>query len=177
LIQVSNDDGDTWTSLCGQYTRPGVSSHGTNDPLYDGWQDQWVVEEIDLSDYNGQVINLRLVFVSDAFVTLDGFYIDDLLIENNTLVTVGSEDLLAQEAFSVLPSLNDGTFDVKMDLDFVGKHGVLEVLDMGGKLLERRENITARETLHLRSVDTGVYIVKVWGKNGQWLSKKINVFK
>ena len=93
----------------------GVQSHGTNDPLYDGMQSEWIEEEVDLTDYQGQIINLRLYFFSDGFVELDGFYIDDMVIVRNTLVSTSTEDELAAESFTISPSLNDGNFDVHLD--------------------------------------------------------------
>ena len=177
VIQVSNDNGDNWESLCGNYTRPGVSSHGTSDPLYDGLQGDWIIEEVDLSAYQGEVINLRLVFVSDGGVEMDGFYIDDMLIENITLVSVGTEDLLDADAFSVLPSLNNGTFDVKIEKSFIGQGTMLEVIDMQGKLLYTKDNVSGLETLNLKNVGSGVYVVKLMDGSGKSLSKKINVLR
>ncbi len=177
LVQASNDNGENWVSLCGNYTRPGVNTHGTNDPLYDGLQEEWVIEEIDLSEYQGQVINLQLVFVSDAGVEMDGFYVDDILIENNTLVSVGTEDIWDSKVFSVLPSLNNGTFDVEIDIDIVGEEAIIEVLDIQGKLLERRENVSENETVNLKNITSGVYIIKLMDSNGKSVSKKINVLR
>jgi len=80
LFQVSADGGNTWVSQCGKYTNPGVSDQITNEPLYDGVQNAWVKEEIDLSDYIGQTIKTRFKLVSDMGVNEDGFYFDDFSI-------------------------------------------------------------------------------------------------
>jgi hypothetical protein len=55
--------------------------------LYDGFQTQWVNEEINLNDYIGSNILLRFKLVSDNYVTEDGFYFDDvevMIIDVNT---------------------------------------------------------------------------------------------
>jgi hypothetical protein len=49
-------------------------------PLYDGVQNTWIEEEIDMTDFLGESIQLRFQLVSDNFVTGDGFYFDDFKI-------------------------------------------------------------------------------------------------
>ena len=48
--------------------------------LYDGKQVHWVLENVDLSSYLGQVIQLRFLLVSDGFVHKDGFYFDNFKV-------------------------------------------------------------------------------------------------
>lgn len=177
LFQISNDNGENWTSLCGNYTRAGVSSHGTSDPLYDGFQFDWIVEEIDLSDYNGQFVNLRLMFVSDGGVELDGFYIDDIILENENLVMTGTEELLDVNLFSVYPSLNNGTFDVKVDPKIIGGGSQIEIYNIDGKLLTKREVRTEIESITLDGVNKGIFIVKLIDREGRSSSRKINIIR
>lgn len=177
LVQVSNDGGDNWTSLCGNYTRPGRNTHGTNDPLIDGTQTDWVVEEMDLSDYSGEVINLRLMFVSDVGVQLDGFYIDDIILENDMLINTSTENTLDANALKVYPSLNNGTFDVEVESQLADGETVLEVLNIQGQLMYRGKVNSTRETLTLESISKGIYIVKLTDNTGKTLSRKINVIR
>jgi len=177
ILQVSSDNGENWTSLCGNYTRPGVQSHGTTDPLYDGIQDEWVIEEIDLSEYQGQVINLRLGFVSDAAVELDGFYMDDILIEYNTLIDVCTEDVLTSDVFEVMPSLNNGTFDVEIKSDVDDGVFLVEVLSMDGKIVERIEDASGKVTIDLRNAGSGVYVVRLVDKDGRIGSRRVSVIR
>ena len=61
-FQVSTDGGTTWIGQCGNYTVPGTSANGSvqpnNQPVYEGTQSTWVLEEVNLSDYLGQQILL-----------------------------------------------------------------------------------------------------------------------
>jgi PKD repeat protein len=84
-FQVSTDGGTTWIGQCGNYTVPGVSGgvQPVNKPLYEGTQPDWVLEEINLSDYLGQVIKIRFQLRSDGGAVLDGFYFDDFKILYN----------------------------------------------------------------------------------------------
>lgn len=177
MVQISTDDWQSYESLCGNFTRPGAVSHGTNEPLYDGRQLDWVVEEMDLSAYQGEIISLRLAFVSDQAVTLDGFFIDDILIEYNSLVSVSTEDLLNPNLFEVMPSLNAGTFDVRLDEVLIQGGATVEVIDVGGKILYRKEVSEQNHTIRLINATNGIYAVKITDKDGKVASKKLNIIR
>lgn len=83
-FQVSTDGGTTWIGQCGNYTVPGTSANGSvqpnGQPVYEGTQSSWVLEEINLSDYLGQQIKVRFQLRSDAGTTADGYYFDDFKV-------------------------------------------------------------------------------------------------
>ena len=84
---VSIDNGTTWIPQCGNYTVSGTNASGSvqpnNQPVYEGVQSAWVLEEINLSDYLGQVIKFRLKLGSDGGTVADGYYFDDFEILYN----------------------------------------------------------------------------------------------
>jgi PKD repeat protein len=86
-FQVSTDNGATWTSQCTNYTVPGTSADGSaqpnNIPVYEGVQTSWVLDEVNLSDYLGQLIKVRFLIRSDGGVSADGFYFDDFKVYYN----------------------------------------------------------------------------------------------
>lgn len=83
-FQVSTDGGTTWIGQCGNYTVPGTSANGSvqpnGQPVYEGTQSSWVLEEINLSDYLGQQIKVRFQLKSDGGTTADGYYFDDFKV-------------------------------------------------------------------------------------------------
>jgi PKD repeat protein len=83
-FQVSTDGGNSWIGQCGNYTVPGTSANGSvqpqGGPVYEGSFSDWVLEEISMSDYLGQVINVRFRLQSDGGVREDGFYFDDFKV-------------------------------------------------------------------------------------------------
>ncbi len=86
-VEISDNGGSTWTPLEGKYTKTGNGSQATGEPLYDGFQTEWVNEEINLNEYIGSSILLRFKLVSDGYVTEDGYYFDDvevMIIDVNT---------------------------------------------------------------------------------------------
>ncbi|WIV12987.1 S8 family serine peptidase [Proteiniborus sp. MB09-C3] len=68
-IQISNDDGATWTNLT-----------PVNNGKYGKRVQAWASEEISLAAYNGQNIILRFFFHSDGSGVYAGWYIDDVYI-------------------------------------------------------------------------------------------------
>lgn len=86
-FQVSTDGGTTWIGQCGNYTNAGTNANGSvqpnNQPVYDGIMSNWVMEEINLSDYLGQIIKVRFQLKSDGGTRKDGFYFDDFNIYFN----------------------------------------------------------------------------------------------
>jgi hypothetical protein len=84
-VEVSEDGGQTWDILPGQYTTTENKSgnsfgHAWTGISGGGDTPQWVLEEVDLSAYAGQVINVRFEYITDDAVNHVGFLIDDIAI-------------------------------------------------------------------------------------------------
>lgn len=86
-VQVSADNGVTWTPLCGKFTTNNNNLDSGN-PTYTGVQPNWVKEEMSLDAFTGQQILVRFRLRSDFGVQADGFYFDDLLVESIDTVSV-----------------------------------------------------------------------------------------
>lgn len=65
LLEASADSGRSWSPLCGRHTR---QSELLPFAHYTGESD-WVAEILDLSQYAGQVLNLRLRVLSDESIS------------------------------------------------------------------------------------------------------------
>lgn len=88
-VQISTNNGTSWTSLDGQYTNQGTGSFQPNEPLYDGTQTTWVHEMIDITNYTSQQISLRFLLRTDGSQNLDGWYVDNVKISvYNSIVPV-----------------------------------------------------------------------------------------
>ncbi len=81
-LKVSND-GINYTAICGNYTNISVPDQlEEEEPLYDGFQSEWVQEKICLNEYiDNENVFFQFVFHSDGGVREDGFYFDDLIVE------------------------------------------------------------------------------------------------
>jgi hypothetical protein len=80
-VQISTNNGTSWTPLAGQYTDLGIAP-GQPDgvPLYDGYQNPWVHEIIDITNYSNRQIDLRFLLKSDGDINYDGWYIDNVKV-------------------------------------------------------------------------------------------------
>lgn len=84
-VSVSEDGGTTWQPLAGAGMQ---GADGQDDPsesavadrFYSGRLQRWIPEQIDLSDYAGQVIDLRFEYITDPILTYGGFALDDIRI-------------------------------------------------------------------------------------------------
>ncbi len=93
-VKISTD-GENWEALKGKF-----SSYNNNyisgKPVYDGNQNEWVQEEIDLSAYYGKSVKIKFEFFSDEYIEFDGWYIDDIAIayfDTSGVVSVKNPEL------------------------------------------------------------------------------------
>lgn len=83
--------------VCGNYSRVNKSGR----IVYDGNQNSWVNEQINLADFLGQQIKLRFRFKSDGSGTADGFFLDDIAV-----VVIAHEDHEPPDLESIEPAHN-----------------------------------------------------------------------
>lgn len=91
-LRISTNNGGSWTPLEGKYTVTGNGYQAEGEPVYDGFQTQWIEEEIDLSAYIGNSVIFSFMLESDNSVTEDGFYFDDFSVEVVEFATTGLND-------------------------------------------------------------------------------------
>jgi carboxypeptidase T len=63
---------------CGLYSEPGSLDQGDGEPVYDGIQNGWVEECINLDEFAGFTVQMSFLLASNGAFELDGFYFDDL---------------------------------------------------------------------------------------------------
>lgn len=164
-FQVSTNNGQNWIAQCGKYTRPGDFNSGgvqpVDEPLYDGFQSSWVLEEINLSDYLGQEIRVRFVLESDQYVQEDGFYFDDFEIlydiEEDPIGNI-NEDFLSHIKLVPNPANNLANVSFPSYID----NGTIEIHDAAGNLVKTQEveHTTNLISLDVNSLNQGVYFVR-----------------
>ena len=167
-FEISTDNGATWIPQCGNFT-----SEGTNirpaEPLYDGTQSDFVLEEISLSDYLGEEIIARFQLVSDDQVRRDGFYFDDLefLVVNEEELSVGESIL---EDFSVFPN------PVKDILTIQAPQAsyTTTIYNIQGQRVSETIEQTGNAQLDYSHYANGIYFVKIASENAL---KTIKVIK
>ncbi|MFB4169673.1 immune inhibitor A domain-containing protein [Virgibacillus sp. JSM 102003] len=98
MVQVSTDDGNTWSSLSSDRTSSTLAAGGypaiaENLPGYTGSSDGWVHESIDLSQYAGQEIQLQFRSMTDWATNMTGFFTDNVTVtaDGNEVFFDGAE--------------------------------------------------------------------------------------
>jgi hypothetical protein len=77
----ASTDGETWeilTTPSGTGEDPTGGSYGWG---YNGQTNGWVTEEVDLSQFAGQTVQIRFEYVTDAALNGEGFLLDDVQID------------------------------------------------------------------------------------------------
>ena len=158
-FEISTDNGSTWIPQCGKYTKNGnLQQNIVNQPMYDGNQNTWVKEEIDLSDYLDENLKFRFQIVSDNFTTEDGFYFDDfevdVLYQNPASIT--DNELLN---FSVYPNPLKNTISIELpNLNGVAK---INIYSINGQLIYKENTRKLKTEIDLETLKDGVYFVKL----------------
>lgn len=97
FVQVSTDDGATWTSLndtgdffTEEYDEGAMESIVANLPGLTSWSDSWNDMSFDLSAYDGQEILVGFRYMTDWATNYEGWAIKDIAVDG---VAVDMEDL------------------------------------------------------------------------------------
>jgi carboxypeptidase T len=138
-VMASTNGGATFNALCGKYTKIGNGDQDEGEPLYDGTQTDWVLEEIDLNDCLGEKVILGFRIVSDGFVEFDGFYFDDL--EVNAVVadnTSALEGKAIVNDFRVFPNPFKESLVARVNLSQPAEHLSLQLVNALGQTLRTK---------------------------------------
>ena len=156
-LEVSIDNGNSWIPQCGLFTNEGSSNGGqpTGQPLYDGTQNNWVLEQIDLSDYLGEEITMRFKFESDGEVRADGFYFDDLTVNVLDDETLNNADVLASQ-FSVYPNPVSNLVYITTPKN----NYTLGIYNIQGQLMSTPSVYSGSQTIDYSQYTKGIYLMK-----------------
>jgi carboxypeptidase T len=166
-FEVSIDNGANWIPQCGNYTNPGSTNNAqpTGEPLYDGTQNDWVLETIDLSDYLGESILVRYQFRSDNGFRADGFYFDDLKI-NILNENLGIQDT-ETSSFSIFPNPVQNFLNITTALNDY----TIEVYTIHGQLISESSSNRGSQTIDYSDYASGMYLMKLTSESA------IQIFK
>ncbi len=89
MVYVSNDFGKSWIPLMGTDRNRAPDKFDSTIA-----EAQWLEEHRDLSAFAGDTLYLRFILITNAIRNDDGWYIDDIRIDNATTVAEASQPLL-----------------------------------------------------------------------------------
>jgi hypothetical protein len=152
-LEVSIDGGASWIPQCGNHTRPGTQTHITpGEPVYDGRQEEWVLEEVSLNDYIGEMVLIRFVLRSDGGVTEDGFYVDALSADIVRNIPVGTNEPLTAPV-SIGPNPMSDLLEVQTDLTNYSA----TLTNALGQVVIRASGLSGFSQLSTRTLPAGSY--------------------
>jgi carboxypeptidase T len=161
-VEISTNNGGSWEPQCGIYTNAG-SNNGfqpEGEPLYDGVQNDWVLEEIDLSDYLGESILVRFQFASDGLERRDGFYFDDLtisVVEETVLNIEGT----AIDTFTLFPNPVQDILNIKT----IVNNYVVELFNVQGQLVYISKNNSGNTAVNYSNFADGIYLMRLTSRD------------
>jgi hypothetical protein len=158
VVFQASTDGNTWENLCGEQSKLGSLFQLYEEPLYDGKQVHWVLENVDLSSYLGQTIQLRFLIVTDGFVHRDGFYFDNfkiITIKEGTVSTSPTE----AGSFHMYP--NPAGTSVTLELPDVQDASIRIVNAIGQSVYQAQSVNSHSTTIQTSAWMPGLYSVQV----------------
>ncbi len=165
-VMASRDGGVNYEPLCGKFTKLGLPEQDEGQPLYDGVQDDWVLEEINLSDYVGESILIRFRIVSDVSVEGDGFYFDDISVNIINENTVSTLDKTVINSFEASPNPFEENLQIAFHLKKATEDIRLRLVNSIGQVLMDMPSQDYSDGAHSLSINQsnltdGVYFLQL----------------
>ncbi|WP_338075715.1 choice-of-anchor J domain-containing protein [Chengkuizengella sediminis] len=164
VVQVSVDEGATWTNLANENTRSDVVEEGypaikENLPGFTGHYTDWQQETFDLSAYAGQEIWVSFRYLTDWGYNDTGWYVDNISIPEIGFTQDGS----SLDGLYSLNELNSEyveyavTFINESNVGKNGKNTKYKVVDVDPF------NVTEEDALELRQLfNNGTNYMIIW---------------
>ncbi len=179
-LMISINGGTTWEALEGKYTVTGNSNQAEGQPLYEGFQVEWVQELIDLTDWLGNEVTFRFILKSDSWINEDGFYFDDFRIstvEVSPVGTGGSGVSGTQVLDGPYPNPAAGQVAFGYSNPRPGQEMMLRIFDATGSVVaqQRLDQASGTISIDLSGWSPGIYFYSLDNGNGQLDSGKMAV--
>jgi carboxypeptidase T len=160
-FQIRLASNNNWESQCGKYTNAGNVNNGQPEgPLYDGVQDSWIQEQINLDDYLGQNVRFRFLINSDEGSNFDGFYFDDLKLNIPLSTTLSTSSSKIQQ-FRIFPNPTNSILNINTNLNEYS----IRIYNLMGQQLFSTESNDGIQKLNVIDLTTGMYFIEMHSNN------------
>jgi hypothetical protein len=172
-LLISDDNGASWTPLCGKFTKPGSMLQDPDNPVYDGFQTEWVKEDINLNAYTGKNIQLKWLMASDGFVEYDGIYVDDIRVEKIVASGVGYHNLQSG-SFAVYPNPAHDHITIEIPLS---ENGTITLRNAFGQTIKKASfsSKTNQVKMNVSDLAAGMYFLELQFEQGYKTNGKIMI--
>lgn len=189
VVEISTNNGTTWTSVKTQLSRKGSGRSGSKQPStsfgYDAFTPglDWIEQTADLSSFAGKQIKIRFRLSSDGADQRDGWYVDNIRV-------IGYKDISNSVAESSAPlfySLSQNfpnPFNPATVIRYqvpIANHVSLKVFDVLGKEVETLVNAQQNAgnysvNFNAQQLSSGIYFYRFTSGNYTNI-KKMTVLK
>jgi len=176
IIEVSTDGGENWMQVNSTpgynylITENPASPFDEDTPCFSGFFN-WRQETIDLSPYAPYAM-FRFHFGSDAHVTDEGWYIDDIVLETD-LAGIESEQATKPQNLSIGAYPNPFNASISIEYNVPqGSNAKLDIHDLSGRIVMSRNIEGGRGTIlwdgkthNQQALASGIYFARLRVKN------------
>lgn len=156
-FQISTDGGNNWEAQCGEFTSTGAAAQDDGQPLYDGVQNDWVREQIDLSAYLNESILARFQLVTDGGNTADGFYFDDLEFSVLNEDELSVDDSAFAKAFSTYPNPVSNALNINTSLP----EYTATIYSIQGQRIAQMPSLSGNQSIDYSTYASGMYFIQL----------------
>ena len=162
------------SSQCGIFTNAGSSDQIDGAPLYDGTQNDWVAEKINLEEFLGEEeVYIGFRFISDGFVEGDGFYFDDLELEVILDIDTGIDDFEFNNHISIEPNPTADNFKVVLGEELTQINSVdYQLIDITGKIVQTGI-LNGSNIIDINQMPNGIYQLILMEGERRLATKKV----
>lgn len=164
---MGSTDGIIYTPLCGKYTTPGTNNQDLDEPVYEGTQSEWVMEEINLEDYVGEMLWIKFRLKADGGVEGDGFYFDDLTVNLVMESTSVKDEKTKISSLQIFPNPFSQTLKVNLNLAEQADNLELQLVNALGQVVLNNEYKKLPTGNHLLEMENsglsgGIYFLQIF---------------
>lgn len=174
-ILISPATEENYLPACGLFTKEGNEYQDEGQPIWDGTQNLWIREYIDLNDYLGQRVKAKFRLVSDGFVTYDGFYFDNLeinlmldpnytgAIDTGYWDTLGAFGLNEMELNPKIWTLypNPGNTELFLKSNTQRSASTISIIDIRGNVVLLENHQQSQFVIQTGNLKPGSYIIEI----------------
>lgn len=168
-IWVSTDNWATRTSLCGKYTKLTDDGFGQNIPAYLSKMWEWKKEDVDLSAYCGQNINLGFLIQQDMSMYSSSIYFDDVLIRKLVLDPLSVNEKENKSHLKIYPN----PAKTYITIESTDKIESYKILNQLGEII--KEGLLTLQAINIESLSSGIYHLQVITKKQKIYTHKLVV--
>jgi hypothetical protein len=167
-ISVSEDNGISWNVLCTPYTQITANTNLGTDVVYTGVVSDWVQEIVNLDAYIGKNILLQWLFKSDAGLNMQGFNMDDVVINKIVKTGLGTSAVYDENIHSIYPNPASDELNILLN----SKEGnQMTIYSLEGKRC-MSSNLTDMNTINISHLQNGIYWVEIQHNRSAKIERK-----